>query len=247
MSADCYKEGTYFKDIYSLFLFDRELRETSFHYLILIEALLRTICTYTFAEVHREPDAYQNQSNFATKDEYREYGLPNYVDNMQRLHKMLTSKMQSNKRDFTVHYKNHHDNIPLWVLANDLTFGNVEHFFNLMKPEEQRTVCRRVAEATGKAGSKNGFFDSREARIGLDILVHARNICAHDERLYCAKIGGRKNADYARLLLYARRYLSEKEFGSFLESIVVIVGIYSERSDVISHILAQMGFMDIEA
>ena len=37
-----------------------------------------------------------------------------------------------------------------------------------------------------------GYFDVQRARVSLEVLVKHRAICAHDERLYCARVGGRK-------------------------------------------------------
>ncbi|MDO5041954.1 MAG: Abi family protein [Slackia sp.] len=244
---DRYKKETEFSDLHSLFKFDRNLRETTFHYLIRAEALVRTVCAYTFSEAHRDPDSYLDQANFASEKEYTEYGLANYRFNLQKLHSELFNKANRSKREFIEHYRNNHSSVPLWVLSNDMTFGNIEHFCNLMKPDEQSLVCRRIVEATGKTGSKYGFFSTKEMRIGLDILVKFRNICAHDERLYCAKVGGRKNVDYVRMLTYLRRYVTEAEFAELIGRIATLVDEFSNESAAVSHVLMKMGFGKIEA
>lgn len=241
---DRYLAGTEFSDLYALFLFDRNLRETTFHYLIRVEALVRTVCSYTFSERHKGADDYLKQENYATEDEYAEFGLRGYLYNMQKLHNALFSKATRSNRDFIVHYRNNHGWVPLWVLANDLTFGNIEHFFNLMKPEEQSTVCKRIVKATGMDGSDLGFFNPTEARIGLDVIVKARNMCAHDERMYCARIGKRKNATYLELLAYMRRYLPEAEFRTLIKDVVRHVNVYSSESAIVAHILKEMGFSE---
>lgn len=77
------------------------------------------------------------------------------------------------------------------MLCNDLTFGNLEHFFNIMKPAEKEDVCRMIAASTGRLGDKRlGFFKVEKADVAIEAMVKFRNICAHDERLYCA-IGGK--------------------------------------------------------
>lgn len=45
---DRYIDGTRFADLHALFLFDRNLRETTFHHLIRVEALVRTVCRTRF-------------------------------------------------------------------------------------------------------------------------------------------------------------------------------------------------------
>lgn len=128
------------------------------------------------------------------------------------------------------------------MLANDLTFGNIEHFFNLMKPQEQSACCKRVVEATGMRGSSLGHFSPREARIGLNLIVKTRNLCAHDERLYRAKVGKRQNATYGDVLGYVRRYLPAKEYRKLLESVIKLIDQYSGKSGMVGHILTEMHF-----
>lgn len=239
---DRYKPGTKFSDIHALFLFDRSLRKLTFHYLIRVEALVKTACAYTFSEKHPEPEDYLKQENFATEEEYAEFGLRNYVSNMHKLHTALFDKATRSDREFIAHYRNNHGWVPLWVLTNELTFGNIEHFFNLMKPEEQTLVCRRIVKATGLEGSSLGYFSPKELRRGLDVIVKVRNMCAHDERLYCARIGRRRNAKYLDFLKYVQRYLPPDEYDAFIADINVRVKTYSEKSDLVAHVLRGMGF-----
>ena len=239
---DRYKPGTKFSDLYSLFEFDRDLREKTFHYLIRAESVTRTACSYVFSEAHQEPNSYLVQDNFASAEEYAGYGLKNYIYNMHTLHDELFKKATKSRNESITHYRENYRDIPLWILANDLTFGNVEHFFKLMKPKEQSEVCKCISRAVGKLGGKEGFFDANEARKGLDVLVKTRNLCAHDERLYCAKIGGRRNADYIQFLLYLRRYLTDEEYAELVKFIAESVGSHSRGSDVVAHVLDRMGF-----
>lgn len=91
---DRYKDGTRFSDLHSLFRFDRDLREVTFHYLVKVEALVRAVCAYTFSEHHRGQDDYLKQENFATQSEYKSYGLSGYMYNLQTLHGELMKKAQ---------------------------------------------------------------------------------------------------------------------------------------------------------
>lgn len=64
----------------------------------------------------------------------------NYLMNV--LNKELV--VSPSTRSFVVHYLNAHGEVPLWVLANDLTFGNMSHFFQLMKRGDQNAVCKHL-------------------------------------------------------------------------------------------------------
>lgn len=239
---DRYLAGTTFHDIYSLFRFDRELRELTFHYLIRVEASVRTICAHTFSERHRGYGDYLERSNYSTEDEYRKFGLDNYGSDWGKLKRKLENKAAKSRRDPIVHYRRIHGGVPLWVLANDLTFGEIEHFFNLMRPDERRAVCKRISEVTNRLGDRElGFFSPDEARVSLDTLVKARNICAHDERLYCARIGERKSDTYASVLRRMRRFVSEGDYSEMLARINSLVKRYSGPGGTLGHVIAGMG------
>lgn len=242
---DRYLKGTRFSDLYALFSFDRELRETTFHYLIRIEAMVKTVCSHTFSEAHRGYADYLDQSNFSDESEYASLGLENHADDLGKLIGKLRSRSDRSEREPIVHYRNDYGGVPLWVLTNDLTFGIMEHFFNLMKPKEQRDVCKRICEVTGRLGSKSlGYFSPLEARACLDTLVKARNICAHDERLYCARIGDRKRDTYATIQKRMRRFMSEAEFRSMLMRVGVLIKDYSRPEGTVGHVIEQMGLRD---
>ena len=63
---DVYMEGTRFERLYSLFEFDRELRQITFSYLIQAEAALKTATVYAFCESHRACSDYLNRSSFCS-------------------------------------------------------------------------------------------------------------------------------------------------------------------------------------
>ena len=59
--------------------------------------------------------------------------------------------------------------------------------------------------------------------MSLEVLVKFRNICAHDERLYCARVGGRKAVNYAKMVWMLERYLTKSEFLDFLTDFVSMI------------------------
>ena len=68
-SGDVFKSGTEFSWIYSLFLFDRDLRFVTFKYLTRAEAVMRTAVAYAFSHGHPQDGAYLERANFCTVGE----------------------------------------------------------------------------------------------------------------------------------------------------------------------------------
>ena len=54
---DVYLEGTTFQQIYDLFMFDRNLRESTFPYLTAAESALKNAAVYAFCEKNRDAEA----------------------------------------------------------------------------------------------------------------------------------------------------------------------------------------------
>lgn len=236
---DRFAEGTRFADIYALFLFDRDLRETTFHYLLRVEALVRTVCAYTFAEHHEDHDDYFLQSSFATEGEYLSFGLRNYLDNLHKLHDALHRVINHPRNEAIEHYKNEYGKVPVWVVMNVLTFGNIEHFFNLMKPAEQQTVCRRIAQMPHF--SKIGYLEPAKMRRSLDVLVKFRNKCAHDERLYCATVDRRNPVDFLGCIQHASLFLSQADSLGFISSTIDLMTDYARQSGPLQHVMDRTG------
>ncbi len=245
---DRYLPGSTFSDMYTLFRFDRSLREITFKYLIRAEAATRTAVAYCFSERHPEPDAYLNQSSFATREEYESRGSNGrpYLNELQTLINTMMKRAAASNTDFISHYRESYGQIPLWVLANDLTFGNIEHFFNIMKPGEQAAVCRHISMSNGLLGNKRlGYFSVERARIGLEVHVKFRNICAHDERLYCARVGGRKQVGFSAMVWHLERFLPQDVFVSFLENFVALCEELEKKSRKVGHILSGLGINEV--
>lgn len=247
-SDDRFVEGTTLSAIYDLFAFDRELRGITFRYLIKAEAAARTAIAYCFSEAHGGPDDYLRESNYCTEEEFKEMGNrpERYSRELSGLIRILAARARESRTGFVEHYRSAYGAVPLWVLANDLTFGNLEHFFNLMKPNEQRAFCKAVATSTGRlGGSRLGHFDVRDARVSLEVLVRFRNICAHDERLYCARVGGRKAISYGKMVWKLERFLTDEDFYGFLTEFLSLIDGSLNHDRAFAHVLRESGFPEV--
>lgn len=65
--ADTFKKNTSFEEVYSLYIFDKRLKDIFLKYILKIETILRSIIAYEFSEVH-DNDNYLKVSCFDTYD-----------------------------------------------------------------------------------------------------------------------------------------------------------------------------------
>lgn len=228
--SDVYKEGTSFAQIYDLFRFDRDMRGVLLPFLIDAESISRNAVVYAFCDHHREPDAYLERSNYATA---RNMLVPEgfkgnrYKEREKRLNTLIgifSRKLTLNDRTrpFIRHYIEKYGRVPLWVLQNDLTFGNIEHFYQLQQRGVQNETCRIVTEVAGH----DTRLGARTLLRVLTVLVGYRNICAHDDRLYCATV---KGSGVREMLLYLETVLPTKDIDALSDSIQKVQNTYMGR------------------
>ena len=230
--GDIYRDGTTFRQIYDLFLLDRDLRTTVFPYLIRAETILKNAVVYAFCNHNREHDSYLDRANYVSArdmlvpdgysgDKRRDHAR-NLADLMARLNKKLDPN--GKLRPFVRHYLDTYGTVPLWVLQNDLTFGNIAHFYQLQKRGVQNEACKIVLQVAGH-GERIG---ARELLRIFNVLVDFRNICAHDDRLYCAVVDG---AHFDEMLNLTARVLTENEVRELHGRIVMLGEEYAGRVD----------------
>lgn len=248
-SGDVYKDGTRFRWIYDLFLFDRDLRAVTFRYLARAEAAMKTAVAYSFCEAHGGGSSYLERSNFCNADGYLVPKLfqgsksKERNENLSRLMVALENKASGKgaRKPFVDHYLKAYGFVPLWVLSNDLTFGNIVNFYQLMKPEERRRVCSTLARGAAWESKSRGVLSERHLLRAAKVANAFRNLCAHDDRLYCAR---EESASYADMLDLLAAFLPKDERNELAEEIDNLIGFYRDRfQGVTSHeILAAMGF-----
>lgn len=244
---DVYLEGTKFEWIYSLFSFDRDLRSITFKYLTRAEAIMKNAVTYAFCSVYSDPNAYLDRSSYVEpKDMLVPKGFKGnkmmlHQNNLTTLMRILNSKVGKKGKSFTRHYMETYGFVPLWVLQNDLTFGNISNFYQLQKRSIQNHACTLILEANGEQGRK---LSADTLLRAFSVLVDFRNICAHDERLYCAKVGKSQDIDFSCMAYYLMNVLSMEEFNQFLDEIFALFSQHKENLHVVTmeSLLKGMGF-----
>jgi len=173
-----YKPGTSFDQFYSVYLFDRELRNIFMRYILEIENNVKSVIAHEFSrkyghtnylKIHHFDTAHQNGD---TKTFARKTG--EIAELISRLQKEVSAQLKKNN-PMVSHYVLDFGFVPLWILINNLSLGTVSTFFSLMKEQDQNQVGRQF-----------GLKPDELERI-LFVLSVFRNACAHDERLFSLK------------------------------------------------------------
>lgn len=243
-----YENNTTFEDVFSLYQFDNGLRKLVFHYVCQIEKKVSTSISYAFCEQYGESQsAYLNVCNYDYSYSNRR-GIDKLINMLEKMANINTDY------EYINHQRNTYHNVPLWVLINSITFGQISKMYSFLLPRvKSRVSCN--------------FFhiDERELNQYLKVLVLYRNVCAHNERLFShtvyseipdttlhrklsiPKIGnqyimGKK--DLFSVIIAFRYFLSNQDFMLFKKDLLNLIERYLKSSQRIinEQLLNMMGF-----
>lgn len=175
--------GVTFDEIFSVHQFDKDLRLSLSHLLILVERTFSSVLSHEFSRIHLNHDAdYLDINNYNTNTYYNKTAQA-YVlyasDLICELNSILYKAISSHNPDKMIsHYKNKYNRVPLWVFVNKLTFGTLGKMYKLFQPRERDAI----AKSLGKISKQRLYAD--DVQNALSVLVLLRNKCAHDQRIY---------------------------------------------------------------
>jgi len=203
-TGDEFRRGTAFKEIHRLFLFDRSLRMDLFRYTAIIEAYMRTTVSYRLAEANDGLTSF-----YLDPSTYRDDG--NYQGQVNRLIDNLTSILNNkNRRPYIEHYQSKYGAVPIWVLANSMAFGQTLRLFSFQKEHLRKRIAQDFSDRYRMDNVSKWRIGSPQVLDALDNINAARNICAHDERLYCARFS-QGNLSFVDILDDMDIFLSESD------------------------------------
>lgn len=167
MQNKLFLPGATFEELYSMFQFDRHIRNILFKNLLIIENNIKSITAYNLSKHYgiREED-YLHPKNF-TNDKKRKKQVDDLLRKMKR-----QIRVNGGQHQATLHYISKYGYIPLWIAVKVLSFGIVSELFQILKPEDQASIADDFQVGT------------EELIVYLPILANFRNLCAHEDILY---------------------------------------------------------------
>ena len=160
-----YIENVSFDEIYALYEFDKNLRYIMLKHVLEIEIVIKSLLANTLAH---------------------KYGLQNYIDinnldenaKEETKNKIINKIEEEIKRNYNTHsaithYIDQYGFVPPFILVKILSFGVTSSLYGLLKQSDRQQISKyfKISDKLLKQILKN--------------LTSIRNICAHNERLYC--------------------------------------------------------------
>lgn len=164
-SNNNYLPNVSFEEIYALYEFDKNLKLIILKYTLEVETLIKSLMSNHISKI---------------------YGIDHYIclDNLDDKAKTEVKKKLIDKINKEIshnygihlaitHYKDYYGFIPPFVLTKILTFGIISSYYGLLKQSDRQVIAKKFK-----------ISDILLKQI-LRCLANVRNICAHNDRLFC--------------------------------------------------------------
>lgn len=178
-TKDNFLVGTTFEEIFYLYAFDKAIKDIFLEYILKVENNLRSYISYYFSMFHGNDNYlilqnFDDFSNTNVSSEKKQNRIKNIQDLIGTIHKEIVRTIGS--KEYISHYILDYGFVPPWVLVNILSFGELSKFLELMKQKERILISQHYG------------INENELIQFVKLLSYFRNLCAHDDRIYNAKV-----------------------------------------------------------
>ena len=230
-----YVKGTTFAHIEALYDFDKRLRGIVYEYAQSVECTLKALVSDVFSERYGvDENEYLKEENF-TADESERGNVRWVIATCRETLRDALKEGTSGFRDYIAHNEQTYGHVPLWALVRALSFGNVSKFLRLMKAEDKQKIAAEYG------------VSAKTLCNMTEIAVCFRNIAAHGERVYCAKLPSVRLTDKLPVfhaLQLPRKQDGEYKFGrqDFMAFLIVVKYLLpaNEFSDCLKRVRAEV-------
>ena len=183
-----YINTTDFREIESVYLFDKEIKSVFLHALIEAEKHFKSVVAYRFSERFRKPYAYLRTSSYKTTKDFEE--ISNISKLIGNLSKIINSNIKKKIPNSIRHYHFTYQNVPFWVLCNEMTFGQIISFFDNLDEDLRNKIAYDLStflqdnEVNITGRTSNAVISASTLSKFLKNANEFRNIAAHNNLLF---------------------------------------------------------------
>ena len=169
-------KGTTFEDICHLFAFDKDLRSIVYKYTSSIESHIKALIAHEFSRVHGVDEKTYLQPNCFSNNANSVAAVARLIEECNTTITDALNRNSNKYREYIAHNYQAHGHVPMWVLIRALSFGTISIFYKNMIDEEKEVIA------------SNYNITAAQLANMLEVVVSYRNIVAHGERTFCARL-----------------------------------------------------------
>lgn len=200
----CYRDNITFEQIESLFLFDKQLRNSVMAAMLDLEEHIKEVAADVIAKAFgTNPDDYLDLRN------YRDRRKTDKRFSLSYTIKTLKDSLKS-QNDPIRHYAVKYNTVPPWILFKSIYFSKIITFISKFKPAEQSAVASQLYDY-----SSHNLTIEQCRKLMLDTLyicLNYRNTAAHGGRIYLLSTKAQLRSNE----IFGRDNVGGKGFGQLL-------------------------------
>lgn len=171
LRSDRFVPGTAFRDVFTLYLFDKRLRLLALDAIERIEVHLRSVIAHEVG--YHDPMAYE-QDRFIMPRACADYEQKGKVRNQWReWSERQRTQLNRSREDCIVWHRANSKAIPFWVAVEAWDFGLLSKYFEMLRGKHRQRVSYRL-----------GVANSLVLKDWLQQINTLRNRCAHHTRVW---------------------------------------------------------------
>lgn len=226
---DCderYIDGTSFDDIMAVHHFDKNIKMILFQFIIECEKTFKSIFAYRYSEYFMRDNIYKKYC-YLDINNYDSEKILKVSKNISQLSNIISSKINDGNNSIS-HYVRKHSDVPMWVLINNLTFGQTSKLYSFM-PLSLKNIVSKDLSVFLKVNSacEDALLQPDELESYLINIVELRNLIAHNNKVM------------------DHRFIKNNKYNYYLHSIYDI-GPKSPRRDIFNAFVTMQCFLSHE-
>ena len=129
-------QGTTFDELYSMFIFDRKMRNIFFQNLLIIENNIKSLISYQLSKKYGFKEReYLDPKNYS-RDPMKIRQVKDVLNKVKR-----QIRLNGKQHSATMHYITNYGYIPLWILVKVLSFGILSELYTILDTSDQMDIA----------------------------------------------------------------------------------------------------------
>ncbi|APD00781.2 Abi family protein [Lactiplantibacillus plantarum] len=217
--------GATFSEIQNLYDFDKKLRSILYDYLLEYESHLGSEISYRFSEQYPEEHSYLAMDNYSRNSAL----VASVVGTISSLSNTIKTNSKKINDNAIKHYVNRHGQVPLWVLVNFLTFGDLNYFYKNSKNDLQIQIAKDFSKQFERSYRQNIAIDVKSIKTINHLVNYFRNAVAHGEITYSMSLDRSPNFQSVKRNLRIQSLQVNSQLGVF-ELIIALKLVLTKKS-----------------
>lgn len=258
-NSNIFVEGATFYEISSFYYFEKNIRDIMFSIIINVEANIKSTIAHLFCDYFPDCHAYLKKDSYSLSygkaSDDLEFLLQTFDQIIKKNHNKYFPK--DNSID---HHLRKYSELPLWVLINYLSFGQVCYFYKLLPISLKEEIAKSFSLLLRKSYNSTTNFTAYHFEEYIFAIKALRNAIAHDVSLpsfrlsknltlHPLNIGEYISSDDPKFKFYdvflvTRFFMSQDTYSKSLDSILNQIAVLEKKvtSISLSRFMSDLGF-----